>query len=136
MKIKKDRKQIFIELVAQNITPYQAALQAGYSKATAKNKSQDMVEKWLPQIEKLRPIAQKAIEEEFKYTAIESFKKFLEIQALALLPDKKGHYTNLTAAAKCEELKGRLYGVYEVDNSQKTPDSLQINVIKKEEEEE
>ena len=132
MKIKKDRKQIFIELVAQNITPYQAAIKAGYSMATAKNKSQDMVEKWLPQIESLKPIAKQVIQEKFKYSVQESFRKLNEIQELALLQDIKGNYNNLAAAIKAEELKGRMYGVYELDNSQKMPDSLSINVFKKE----
>lgn len=127
-KSKENRKQKFIELVAQNVTPYQAALQAGYAKATAKNKSQDMVEKWLPEIEKLKPVVQEAIEEEFKYSVKDSFKKLCEIQELALLPDEEGNYRNLTAATKAEELKGKMYGVYEADNKQKTNPSPQIVV--------
>lgn len=100
--------------------------------ATAKNKSQDMVEKWLPQIESLKPIAKQVIQEKFKYSVQESFRKLNEIQELALLQDIKGNYNNLAAAIKAEELKGRMYGVYELDNSQKMPDSLSINVFKKE----
>ena len=86
------------------------------------------------EIEEYKPIAQEAIKEAFRYTAIESFKKFIEIQELAMKPDKKGNYCNLSSATKCEELKGRLFGAYEEDNSQKTPESLYINVIKKDEE--
>lgn len=117
-KPKDNRKQKFIELVAQNVTPYQAALQAGYAKATAKNKSHDMVEKWLPEIEAMKPVAQEAIEEEFKYSVKDSFKKLCEIQELALKPDEEGNYKNLMAATKTEELKGKMYGVYEADNAQ------------------
>ena len=131
MKIEKDRKQKFIELVAAGKAPYRAAIEAGYSEKYSKNFSGQLLEKYGKEIEELRPAAKAAIEQEFKYTAIESFKKFLEIQALALLPDERGHYSNLSAAAKCEELKGRLYGVYEADNVQKMPEALKINVITK-----
>ena len=62
---------------------------------------------------------QKTIEEEFKYSVKESFNKLNEIQSLALLQDEKGNFTNLSAAIKAEELKGKMYGVYEADNKQK-----------------
>ena len=126
----KDRKQIFIELVAQGKKPYPAAIEAGYSEQYSKAFSGKLSEKYKKENEELKPIAQEAIKEEFKYTAIESFKKFMEIQELALMPDAKGNYNNLNAAAKCEELKGRLFGAYEQDNSQKAIPELNI-VVKK-----
>ena len=129
--MEKDRKQKFVELVASGKKPYPAAIEAGYSRNYAKSQSDKLLEKCRKEIEELRPIAKKAIEEEFKYTTIESFRKFQEIQALALLPDAKGNYNNLNAAAKCEEFKGRLYGVYEIENEQKRPDTLSI-VVKNE----
>ena len=126
----KDRKQIFIELVAQGKKPYPAAIEAGYSEQYAKAFSGKLLEKYKKDIEELKPIAQEAIKEQFKYTALESFRKFIEIQELALLPDAKGNYNNLNAAAKCEELKGRLFGAYEQDNSQKAIPELNI-IVKK-----
>lgn len=128
--MEKDRKQKFVELVASGESPYQACIKAGYSVSYAKSNSHILREKYKNEIQELKPIAKQAIKEEFKYTAIESFKKFQEIQDLALLPDEKGHYSNLNAATKCEELKGRLFGVYEADNEQKKPDTLSI-VVKK-----
>lgn len=129
--MEKDRKQKFVELVASGKKPYRAAIEAGYKETYARTHARDLLEKCKKEIEELRPIARQAIEEEFKYTAIESFRKFQEIQELALLPDAKGNYNNLNAAAKCEEFKGRLYGVYEIENEQKKPDTLSI-VVKNE----
>ena len=125
---KKERKQKFIELVAQGKKPYPAAIEAGYTVQYAKAHSGDLLEKCRNEIEALKPIAKAAIEEEFKYTAKESFKKLQEIQELALKLDDKGNYTNLSAAIKAEELKGRLFGAYEQDNTQKTTPELKIVV--------
>ena len=50
-----------------------------------------------------------------------------------MLPDEKGHYNNLGAAAKCEENKAKLFGAYEIDNEQKRPETLSINVVTKKE---
>lgn len=129
----KDRKQIFIELVASGKRPYPAAIEAGYSEKYAKNFSGELLEKYGKEIEELKPIAKAAIQEEFKYTAKESFKKLTEIQELALSTDDKGNYTNLSAAIKAEELKGRLFGAYEQDNTQKAVPELKIIVKSKEE---
>jgi hypothetical protein len=129
----KDRKQIFIELVAQGKEPYRACIEAGYSESYAHSNSHILRDKYVKEIEELKPAMKEAIKEEFKYTVIESFKKLNEIQELALREDEKGNYTNLNAAIKAEELKGRMYGVYEADNSQKTPDLLEIKVVRKEE---
>lgn len=132
MRIKKDRKQKFIELVASGKKAYPAAIEAGYSEQYAKVFSSKLLEKYKKEIDELKPIAQEAIHDGFKYTVQESFRKLNEIQELALLQDAKGNFNNLTAAIKAEELKGRMYGVYEADNSQKMPDTLSINVINKE----
>lgn len=133
---KEDRKQKFIEECAKGVTPYRAALNAGYSEKTAKVKSCKMVRQRLEKIEELKPIVQQAIQEQFKYTVQESFNKLNEIQELALLKDEKGNYTNLNAAIKAEELKGKMYGVYEADNSQRAPGRLQIKVLTKDEKDE
>lgn len=134
MKIQKDRKQKFIELVAGGQNPYRAAILAGYSENYAKVHSGDMLEKCRKAIAELKPVAEEAIKQEFKYTAIQSFRKFQEIQNLAMMPDSKGNYNNLSAAAKCEELKGKLFGAYEIDNSQKQISNLSIIVNKEDEE--
>ena len=128
----KDRKQIFIELVAQGKEPYRACIEAGYSPKYAKTDSHKLRDKYEKEIEALKPIVQEVIKEKFKYTVEDSFNKLNEIQELAMLPDAKGNYCNLSAAAKVEELKGRMYGVYEMDNLQKTPDLLEIKVVRKE----
>ena len=129
----KDRKRAFIELVAKGESAYQACIKAGYSPKYAKSFSHILCEKYENEINELKPVARKAIEEEFKYTALDSFRKFQEIQELALLPDAKGNYNNLNAAAKCEENKAKLFGAYEIDNAQKRPDTLSINVVTKKE---
>lgn len=126
--MEKDRKQKFVELVASGKKPYPAAIEAGYSRNYAKAYCDKLLDKCRKDIEALKPIAQKAIEEEFKYTIKESFSKLNEIQNLALLQDEKGNFQNLGAAIKAEELKGKMYGVYEADNSQKKPDTLSIVV--------
>ena len=63
----KDRKQAFIELVASGIKPYPAAIQAGYTENYARVHSGDLLEKCRKDIEALKPIARKAIEEELEY---------------------------------------------------------------------
>ena len=68
----------------------------------------------------LKPKVQEVLEQKFKYDVEASFKKLNEIQELALLQNKDGDYSNLTAAIKAEELKGKMYGVYEADNRQKS----------------
>ena len=128
--MEKDRKQKFVELVASGENPYQACIKAGYSPKYAKTNSHILREKYENQIKELKPVMKKAIEEEFKYTVKESFAKLNEIQNLALLQDDKGNFQNLNAAIKAEELKGKMYGVYEADNEQKKPDTLSI-VVKK-----
>ena len=128
--MEKDRKQKFVELVASGESPYQACIKAGYSVSYARSNSHILREKYKNEIKELKPVMKKVIEEDFKYTVKESFSKLNEIQKLALLQDEKGNFQNLGAAIKAEELKGKMYGVYEADNSQKKPDSLSIIVTK------
>lgn len=135
MKIEKDRKQKFIEFVAMGIEPYRACINAGYSPKYAKTNSHIMREKYENEIEAFKPIAKQAIEEEFKYSIKESFEKLNEIQELAMMPNNKGDYTNLSPAVKAEELKGKLAGIYKEDNEQKAaslnlPPTINIQPVK------
>ena len=114
-----NRKRKFCELVAQGLNPYRAAIEAGYSEKYAKTDSHKLLEKYKKEIEALKPIEQKNLEKEFTYSVKESFNKLCEIQELAMLQNENGNYSNLGVAAKAEEGKGKMYGVYEADNKQK-----------------
>ena len=114
-----NRKRKFCELVAQGLNPYRAAIEAGYSEKYAKTDSHKLLEKYKKEIEALNPIVQKKKKKEFTYSVKESFNKLCEIQELAMLQNENGNYSNLGVAAKAEELKGKMYGVYEADNKQK-----------------
>lgn len=64
-------------------------------------------------IEYYRQNTQQVVEEEFKYTQLEHFKKLNELQERALnCLDKQGN-PNINAAIKVEELKGKMSGCYE-----------------------
>ena len=118
-KINKNRQRDFCEYVAQGLNAYRAAIKAGYSEKYAKTDSHKLLEKNEKEIEALKPIVKKTLEKEFTYSVKESFNKLNEIQELAMLPNENGNYSNLGVAAKAEELKGKMYGVYEADNKQK-----------------
>ena len=118
-KINEDRQRKFCEYVAQGLNAYRAAIKAGYSEKYAKTDSHKLLEKNEKEIELLRPIVKKTLEKEFTYSVKESFNKLCEIQELAMLQNENGNYSNLGVAAKAEELKGKMYGVYEADNKQK-----------------
>ena len=118
-KINKNRQRDFCEYVAQGLNAYRAAIKAGYSEKYAKTDSHKLLEKNEKEIELLRPVVKKTLEKEFTYSVKESFNKLNEIQELAMLPNENGNYSNLGVAAKAEELKGKMYGVYEADNKQK-----------------
>ena len=118
-KINKNRQRNFREYVAQGLNAYRAAIEAGYSEKYAKTDSHKLLEKYKKEIEALKPIVQETLEKEFTYSVKESFNKLNEIQELAMLPNENGNYSNLGVAAKAEELKGKMYGVYEADNKQK-----------------
>lgn len=113
------RQSKFCKLVAQGLAPYQAALKAGYSEKYAKCFSHKLLEKYKNKIEELKPKVQEVLEKKFIYDVETSFNKLNKIQELALLPNEKGDYCNLAAAIKAEELKGKMYGCYEIDNKQK-----------------
>ena len=118
-KINKDRQRNFREYVAQGLNAYRAAIKAGYSEKYAKTDAHKLLEKYKKEIEALKPIVQETLEKEFTYSVKESFNKLCEIQELAMLQNENGNYSNLGVAAKAEELKGKMYGVYEADNKQK-----------------
>lgn len=118
-KLNEDRQRKFCEYVAQGLNAYRAAIKAGYSEKYAKTNSHKLLEKNEKEIEALKPIVQETLEKEFTYSVKESFNKLNEIQELAMLPNENGNYSNLGVAAKAEELKGKMYGVYEADNKQK-----------------
>ena len=118
-KINKDRQRKFCEYVAQGLNAYRAAIKAGYSEKYAKTDSHKLLERNEKEIELLRPVVKKTLEKEFTYSVKESFNKLCEIQELAMLQNENGNYSNLGVAAKAEELKGKMYGVYEADNKQK-----------------
>ena len=118
-KINEDRQRKFCEYVAQGLNPYRAAIEAGYSEKYAKTDSHKLLEKYENEIKVLKPIVQETLEKEFTYSVKESFNKLCEIQELAMLQNENGNYSNLGVAAKAEELKGKMYGVYEADNKQK-----------------
>lgn len=123
----KKRQQKFCELVAKGESAYQACIKAGYSEKYANCYSHKLLGKYKDRIEQLKPKVQKVIEEKFNYSVEQSFQKLCEIQELALIEDEKGNYSNLSAAIKAEELKGKMYGVYEADNKQK---NIIIPIIK------
>lgn len=122
------KQQDFCKYVAQGETAHQACLKAGYAPSYAKNFSHKLLEKYGNEIEILKLKVQGILEKEFNYDVRTSFQKLNEIQELALLPNAKGEYFNLAAALKAEELKGKMYGLYELDNSQKTLNTSPIEV--------
>ena len=109
-----EQKKLFCKYYAEGKSAVQAAVLAGYSEKTANVN----VYRWLENdeikktIENFKEKAQKHIEKKFCYTIEESFKKLQEIQELAYEQDVNGKYYNLTVAAKVEELKGKLAGLY------------------------
>lgn len=130
----KERQQKFCEYAAQGDSAYQACIKAGYSQKYAKSDSYKLLERYGNEIDKLKPKVQKVIEKKFNYSVEKSFNKLCEIQKLALQPDDKGNYSNLSVATKVEELKGKMYGVYEADNKQKVSEPVNIvidrNIVK------
>ena len=114
-----EKQKQFCEEYIIDLNGTQAAIRAGYSEKYAKTNSHKLLEKNEKEIEALKPIVQETLEKEFTYSVKESFNKLNEIQELAMLPNENGNYSNLGVAAKAEELKGKMYGVYEADNKQK-----------------
>ena len=116
----KDRKQEFIKLVASGIAPYKACIEAGYSEKYANTYSHKLLEKYKEEINELKAVAKKKIEEEFSYTAYDSFKKLQEYQEIAMNCFDRNGNPDVKTAIKAEELKGKLMGAYEKDNEQRT----------------
>lgn len=126
----KDRKHEFIKLVASGKAPYRACIEAGYSEWYAKKDSKNLQEKYKREIEALQEVGQKKIEEEFSYTAYDSFKKLQEYQEIAMNCFDRNGNPDVKTAIKAEELKGKLMGAYQADNEQKA-NSFEINVNRK-----
>jgi len=129
----KSRKKKFIELVAQGIDAYPACIKAGYSENYAKSQSYKLLEKCRKEIEELKPIVREIVKEELKYDVINCFNEFEEVRELALMPDEKGNYSNLSSAIKAIENKGKLVGAFEKDNVQKSGGGVNITVASQDE---
>lgn len=63
-------------------------------------------------VDALTAVATREIEQNFKYDVLNSFKKFDDIQNMALTPSGKFKTRDLQSALRAEEMKGRLYGLY------------------------
>ena len=127
------RKKKFIELVAQGMDAYPACIKAGYSETYAKVFSHKLLEKYKNEVEELKPIVREIVKEELKYDVINCFNEFEEVRELALMPDEKGNYCNLSSAIKAIENKGKLVGAFEKDNVQKSGGGVNITVASQEE---
>ena len=103
-----------------------AAINAGYSKDTAYSIACENLKK--PEIKARIAELRKEIEEQFYYSRSMSFKKLEEVQEKALnrvAYNKLGdeyEKPDLFAFLKAEELKGKMYGLYEPEIQQ------QVNV--------
>lgn len=122
-----EKQRTFCELVSRGVAPYKACIQAGYSEKYAKTDSHKLREKYEKEIAKLEEIAKEIIEENFEYSINESFKKLCEIQEMALNSLDKNGNPNLNALIKAEELKGKMFGLYKMDNEQKYA-SYQVSI--------
>lgn len=122
------RRQEFCKYYVRGHTAEESARLAGYSSKYARHNAYRFTKEPEVQaeIQRLRGIAQKVADKKFEYTIEQSFKKLLEIQDLAMEANQKdGEYYNLGTAAKVEELKAKLCGLFEIDNKQK---SLPISI--------
>ena len=124
----KQRK--FCELVAKGIAPYKACIEAGYSEKYANCYSHKMLGRYKDIIEQLKKEVKEVIKEEFKYTVKESFDYLCNIQNMAMNSLDKNGNPNLTALIKAEELRGKMFGVYQADNEQKT-NNFEISINRK-----
>lgn len=126
------KQQDFCKYVAHGETAHQACIKAGYTQSYAKNFSHKLLEKYWNEIEILKLKVQEILEKKFNYDILTSFQKLNEIQTLALQPNAKGEFFNLSAALKAEELKGKMYGLYEKDNNQKAInlEPIEVQILK------
>lgn len=127
----------FCKAYAKDLTnnATKAALAAGYAPNSARQSGNKLLQKDYirQQIADIRrPVAQK-IEEEFNYTAIESFKNLCKAQELALRQKKyypgtgeEREKPDLTAFIKAEELKARLANLFEAETNRPQDITLHI----------
>lgn len=73
----------------------------------------------------------KPLQEKFEYTMEQSFKKFEEIQKLALANERP----DLTNAIKCEENKAKLCGLYAIEKVEVNSNIKKIFITKADEKE-
>lgn len=127
--LRKDELRLkFAEYYAQGHTAEESARLAGYSPKYARHNAYAILKR--PDVQemvgKFKTIANNLAIQKFEYTVEQSFKKLEEIQDLAMEANQKdGEYYNLGTAAKVEELKAKLCGLFEIDNKQK---SLPISI--------
>ena len=122
------RRTDFCKFFAEGHSAEKSAVLAGYSpKYSRKNAYRFLQEPEVQaEVERLKKIVYEVAQKKFEYTIEKSFAKLQEIQDLALEPSNKdGEYYNLGTAAKVEELKAKLCGLFEIDNKQK---SLPISI--------
>lgn len=125
-----EKQRTFCELVAKGEAPYKACIMAGYSEKYANCYSHKMLGRYKEIIEELKQEVKEVIKEEFKYTIKESFDYLCNIQNMAMSSLDKNGNPNLTALIKAEELKGKMFGVYQADNEQKT-NNFEISINRK-----
>ena len=125
-----EKQRKFCEFVAKGEAPYKACIMAGYSEKYANCYSHKLLGKYKDIIEGLKEEAKEVIKEEFKYTVKESFDYLCNIQNMAMNSLDKNGNPNLTALIKAEELKGKMFGVYQADNEQKTS-NFEISINRK-----
>ena len=114
----------------------QAAIAAGYSDGAARQTAyrllqKDYIKQKIDDI--VKPIAEK-IEEQFNYTALESFKNLCKAQELALAQTQYYPATkevrpkpDLAAFLKAEELKAKMAGLFE-DKENNKPQDVTITI--------
>ena len=125
-----EKQRAFCQLVAKGEAPYKACILAGYSEKYAKTDSHKLLEKYEKEIAELKEQAKEVIEEEFNYTVRDSFNNLCKAQEIALNSYDKNGNPNINAYIKAEELKGKMFGVYEKDNEQRAT-SYEININRK-----
>lgn len=104
MTIRQDR---FVKFYLKSGNATQAAIEAGYSKNTAYSIGSENLKK--PEIKKKIEEAGEKLAKKLDYSVAESFQNLVKAQELALARHKK----DLRTYVKAEELKGRLFGLYE-----------------------
>ena len=122
-----EKQRKFCEFVAKGEAPYKACIMAGYSEKYAKTDSHKLLEKYEKEIAELKEQAKEVIEEEFNYTVRDSFNNLCKAQEIALNSYDKNGNPNINAYIKAEELKGKMFGVYEKDNEQRAT-SYEISI--------